>query len=86
MKIKDGFVVRKMAGTTVVIPTGADLDMDVMITLNDTGAFLWDALQEEKTVDELVQSVLTEYATDADTARDYIMQFIEKLKENGLLG
>ena len=47
MKIKEGFLLRQVAGQTVVLPCGDDMDLNMMITLNDTGAFLWQLLQEE---------------------------------------
>ena len=41
MKIKDGFVLRQVADTWVVMPLGQQsLDFDGMLTLNDTGALL----------------------------------------------
>ena len=61
MKIKEGFILRKIAGQTVVLPTGGDLDLNMMITLNETGAFLWEHLQEETDEAALVQALLAEY-------------------------
>lgn len=81
MKIKEGFLVRQMAGATVVVPCGDRMDMDMMITLNDTGRFLWEQLQEEKSVDELTAAVLAVYDVDEATARDYIEKFVARLKE-----
>lgn len=42
MQIKPGFAMRKIAGSNIVVPVGAaSSDFNGMITLNDTGAFLW---------------------------------------------
>lgn len=49
MKIKEGFILRTIAGQHVVVPTGQHLDLSLMITLNETGAFLWEKLQVETT-------------------------------------
>ena len=46
MKLKDGFVLRQVAGQTVVLPCGDALDLNMMITLNDTGTFLWERLRD----------------------------------------
>ena len=46
MKLKDGFILRSVAGETVVVPTGDDLDLNMMITLNETGKFLWEHLEK----------------------------------------
>lgn len=79
MKIKEGFILRQVAGDTVVLPSG-DMDINAMITLNETGTFLWQKLEQETTVDELVASVLAEYDTDEATARAAVEGFVEKLK------
>lgn len=85
MKLKDGFMLRKVAGQTVVLPVGGDLDLNMMITLNDTGAFLWEQLQEEKDEAGLVAALLTEYDVDEETAKASVSAFLQKLNENGFL-
>lgn len=85
MKLKDGFLLRKVAGEYVVIPTGAELDLNMMITLNGTGAFLWEKLQAETTEDALVAALLAEYDVDEDTAKKSVAAFVEKLKSHDFL-
>lgn len=85
MKLKDGFVLRTIAGETVVVPSGDELDLSYMITLNETGAFLWKHLEEETTQEQLVQAVLAEYDISAEDADRYIGQFIAKLEAQGFL-
>lgn len=85
MKLKDGFILRAVAGETVVIPASDDMDLDMMITLNDTGRFLWEQLQEEKTLEQLVQATTAEYDVAAEDAAKYIEEFVKKLSENGFL-
>ncbi len=85
MKLKDGFVLKKIAGDTVVIPSGDTLDFNMMITLNDTGTFLWQMLEKGATEEELLASMLEEYEVDEETARTHIAAFVERLKENELL-
>lgn len=85
MKIKDGFVLRQVAGQAVVLPGGDALDLNMMITLNDTGAFLWERLQRETSEDALVAALLSEYDVDADTARRAVVAFVDKLNAHGFL-
>lgn len=85
MKLKDGFLLRKVAGQNVVLPIGGDLDQNMMITLNDTGAFLWERLGSETDADALVADLLGEYDVDAGTARCAVEGFIEKLRGHGFL-
>ena len=45
MKIKDGFILRNVAGNNVVVPIGqATIDFNGMIILNDTGAFIFEQM------------------------------------------
>lgn len=85
MKLKDGFLLRQVAGQTVVLPVGGDLDLNMMITLNDTGAFLWEKLQAETDETALVSALLAEYDVDQDTARGAVAAFVEKLNAHGFL-
>lgn len=85
MKIKEGFLLRQIAGQDVVLPTGSNLDLNMMITLNETGAFLWERLQTETDADALVAALLKEYDVDQATAAAAVAAFVEKLKANNFL-
>lgn len=85
MKLKDGFVLRQVAGQAVVLPSGDTLDLNMMISLNDTGAFLWERLQQETDEQALVDALLREYDVDAQTAHKAVTAFLEKLNANGFL-
>ena len=85
MKLKAGFLLREVAGQVVVLPTGGNLDLDMMITLNETGKFLWERLEKETDVQTLVEALLAEYDVDRPRAEKSVEAFVEKLKKNGLL-
>ena len=85
MKIKDGFLLRQVAGQTGVLPTGGDLDLNMMITLNDTGAFLWEKLQNDCTEADLVAALLADYDVDESTARECVESFVKKLSDHDFL-
>lgn len=85
MKIKEGFLLRQVAGQMVVLPSGNELDLNMMITLNDTGAFLWEQLQSETDEAALVAALLVEYDVDEATAAKSVSAFVKKLDENGFL-
>lgn len=85
MKIKDGFLLRQVAGQNVVLPSGSELDLNMMITLNNTGAFLWERLQSETDESALVEALLAEYDVDKETAETCVTAFVKKLNDNGFL-
>lgn len=85
MKIKEGYILRTVAGEHVAIPSGNELDLSVMLTLNDTGKFLWEQLLTEKTEAQLLEAVLAEYEAEPQQAASFIAAFVEKLREYGCL-
>lgn len=85
MKLREGLLLREVGGQQVVIPTGDSLDMNMMITLNETGAFLWKLLENEVNDAVLTAALLTEYDVDEATAQKAVTAFVAKLKEHGLL-
>ena len=81
MKLKNGFVLREVAGEIVVIPSGDELDLNMMITLNDTGKFLWQRLEKGAEADELVDALCSEYEVSPELARQAVDSFVTRLKE-----
>ncbi len=85
MKLKEGFVVREVAGQIVVLPSGEGLDLNMMITLNSTGKFLWEKLEKECDEEALVAALLKEYDVDEATACKSVAAFVEKLRDHEFL-
>lgn len=85
MKLKNGFVLQQIAGDTVVLPADSSLDMNMMITLNGTGRFLWEQLENETTQEALVVALLAAYEVDRPTAEVCVADFVKKLVENDFL-
>lgn len=86
MKLKSGFTLREITGDFIVVPTGDNyLDFGAVISLNESGAFLWSQLQEGKNADELSAALMAEYCVDADTANADTAEFVNLLKEHGLM-
>ena len=87
MKIKSGFLLRSIAGCKVVVSVGKrTLDFNGIINLNDTGAFLWERLEQGSDEDALTAAILENY-TDVDeaTARSSVRDFVNTLREAGCL-
>ena len=81
MKLKDGFILRTVAGETVVLPTAGVTNFDMMITLNDTGKFLWERLAVGAEEAELVSALLAEYDVTEARATESVQAFVSRLKE-----
>lgn len=86
MQIKKDFVLREIAGDYIIIPTGKTaLEFNGLITVNEVGVSLWKMLQEETSVDKLLQGILDEYEVEEDVAREDIEEFLDALVEGGIL-
>ena len=86
MKLKTGFVLRKVADTYVVVAVGTEAKKhNIMITLNETGALLWEKLSEGADEDSLTNAILDVYDIDENTARNDVNKFIEKIKGEDLI-
>lgn len=86
MKIKDGYILREVAGNSVVVAVGkAALDFNGLITLNSSGVFIWRLLEKETGQDELLTAMLDKYEIDEATAENDITEFIDKLKGADLI-
>lgn len=86
MKLKYNFVVRSVANKMVAIPVGNETEeFDCMITLNESGAFLFNLLKEETTKEGLVSAFLNEYDATKEQAEKTVDEFIQKLRETDIL-
>lgn len=85
MKLKEGFVLREIAGETVVIPAWDSLNLDQMIVLNETGLFLWKLLEQETDENSVLAAMLEEYEVEEPVAKRHVAAFIDQLKEHDFL-
>jgi hypothetical protein len=86
MKIKEGFMLRNVADNYIVVPVGkASLEFKGLINLNGVGAFIWECLEKETTMEEVIDKVIKEYNIDNELATRDVNNFINKLVEAKLL-
>ena len=83
--VKD-FIMREIAGETILIPSGAAAQkFNGLVTVNALGAFIWDVLQAPTDLEALVTRITDEYDVDADTARRDAEEFLSELRRIGAL-
>lgn len=86
MRTKKGFMLRTVANRNIVISIGkASLEFNGLITLNETGAFIWKKLSNGCTYDELLNAVLDEYEVDEATAKQGIDDFLKVARNADLI-
>lgn len=86
MKIVDGFVLKNIADTNVVVPLGSNtVSFRSVIQLNETGAFLWKLLENDIDEEGLLTAMLKEYDIDEQTAKADIDEFLTTMRKAELL-
>ena len=86
MKIKSGYVLREVVDLYVIIGTGADAYRpDQIMSLNETGAFLWNILKDGAEKQDLLRDLVKEFAVDEQTAAKDVEAFLAQLRRNDLI-
>ena len=86
MKIKGSFVLRDIAGDTVIVPVGETaLSYNGMITTTKTGAVIWQELEKGCDREALIQAVLDRFEVDRDTVVKDTDAFLQQLEKAGLI-
>lgn len=87
MKLKDGLILRNVAGQFVIIPTGNRVrEITNTVYISASGAYLWDYMKNDFTKEELVNLILQHYiGVTREVADKDISSFLETLKNNNVL-
>lgn len=86
MKVKKDFLLRQVAGSWVAVAVGAQsVDFDGMLTLNESGALLWRALEQGADRRTLTQALTDEYEVEPAQAERDVDEFLRTLSEAGCL-
>lgn len=86
-RASDDFVYRSIAGEAILVPTGAAARrLNGIVTLTETGAFLWTRLADGAyTADDLTDALMAEYECDAADVRGDVEAFLDKGVKNRMV-
>ena len=85
MQAKQSVILKQVAGQNMLIDMDENcVNFYKMITLNDTGVFIWDCLQSEIALADLVNKVSKEFDAPIEILQQDITQFVQKLLDMGL--
>lgn len=86
MKIKPGYKLRHVLDTDVIMGIGSEAyQPNQIMSLNETGAFLWRLLEAGAEKQALADALLREYDTDAETAGKDVEAFLNQLRKKALI-
>lgn len=82
MKTSNEFIMREITGEYVLVPIGKRaLTFQGLVTMNEVGALIWEMMEKESDIDQIVSGILDEYEVDEQTARKDVLDFIGFLKD-----
>ncbi len=73
-------VTRKTGNEYVLVPVADNIaDMNSVYTLNETGAFLWELIDGENNIEDMIEALIREFDIDEKTATDDVFEFIGEM-------
>ena len=86
MKTKPGFKLRNVCGERIIVAEGKEnIDFSKIISMNESAAFLWSAIEgKEFTENDLVSLLTGEYNIDAHTAAEDVKAIVKQWEQAGI--
>lgn len=86
MRRNADFLLQDVAGTRVIVPVGEAVTVfPGMITVNETGSFIWQLLETEQTAQTVAEALVARYEVTQEQAMADAEAFFEQLKPTGAL-
>ena len=79
------FVLRKISGEAVLVPTGDTQFGNSMITVNGTFAYLWELFEEPVTIQQVLQRAKGDFEDPSGEMEHHILSFIAECIHNGMI-
>ena len=86
MKIKEGFILKDVAGSKIVIATGEQrMNFNGVITFNEVGADVFNLLDGNNSVEDIVAKISGDYNAPCEIVRGDVEKLKEKMKKHNLI-
>ncbi len=86
MKIKDGYILKDVAGSKIVIATGEQkMNFNGIITFNDVGAIVFNMLDGTNSTGDIAAKIVEEYNAPYDVVKNDVEKLIEKMRKHNLI-
>ena len=86
IRIEKEYVLRQIGDDYIIVPVGkTTLSFNGMITVNETGAFLWEQLIKGTNKEELLRTLIETYEVTQEEAERDIDEFLDVLYKNNIL-
>jgi hypothetical protein len=89
MKTSKEFILRKLYDQNYIVPVGQNIVYyKKSLRINETGVFIWNLLQKDYSLEQIIQEVLRSYQPDAKdqaSIKEDVNSFLQQLKNYGII-
>ena len=86
MRVSKDFILRQIADEYMLVPIGqAATRFNGLISMNEIGHFIFTALTEDTTEEQVLDQIIAEYDVDRATAAQDLGDFLQQLRQLGAL-
>lgn len=86
MKINGEFILREIAGDTILVPVGQTaLKFNGIITLEPVGATIWKGLEAGMDFEGILAKILDTFEVEREQAETDLKEFLAQLEKQGFL-
>ena len=86
MRVSKEFILRQIADEYMLVPIGqAATRFNGLISMNEIGHFIFSALAEDTTEEQILDQIIAEYEVDRATAAQDLRDFLQQLRQLGAL-
>ena len=62
-----------------------DLEKGKYYAMNAVGSFIWDMIEEERNVEDIIEDLLNEFEITRETCEETVLRFLNGLEDEGLI-
>lgn len=85
MPIKNDYMLKNVGNEYMIIPTSnTNVNFSKIFNINETAAFIFKNLQEERSKEEILELMSVEYDAPKEVLSADIDEFIKELKKRGI--
>jgi hypothetical protein len=82
----ENVVTRRIAEQTILVPVTANVaELDSFYMLNDLGTRVWELIDREKNLDQIVETITGEYEVGSEEAMSSVVEFLNSLCDAKLI-
>lgn len=84
--ITNGVIKVTVCGETMLVASGeARKKLPYVRSMNAAGAYIWDKLEKQQPMEEIVQNIVADYAISESEALETLQNFLKTLSDAGYI-